>query len=293
MRQTDKLLMLMQYCNSAVSNQNDYMVSSVIIRRIVNDEDLSIEQISEEACISQASVSRFIRKAGFDNWQDFRECCSGACREIGQRRYYTGTAHQPADNRQQVVDRKAANSDSTRHSADTGMIRSMSDTIFSNIIANLDATRNGMDYGALDEVISKISSAREVIFIGDEHALSIFYTLQLDLMFTGIPAYLYKNIDVQSEMATRVKKGSAVIYLNIENNFINPKNAQAICKMREAGAYVIVFSQQDCKDLVDYDFVYNYGLPGSANDGYYSLFFLSQLLSNALIARSFSGHGQS
>ena len=91
MRQVDKLLTPISHCNSAVINQNDYLISAAIIRRIVKDEDLSIEQISEEACISQATVSRFVKRAGFESWHQFRECCVGAHHEIGQRRYATNS----------------------------------------------------------------------------------------------------------------------------------------------------------------------------------------------------------
>ncbi len=265
MRQTDKLLMLMQHCNFAVSNENDYAISSVIIKRIVTNADLSIEQIAEEACISQASVSRFVRKAGFDSWQSFRECCSGACNEIGQRRYAYSFA-----------DWKNKN------------LSEMSDNLLDRITSNLKATNKGLDSDGIESILSKMISASEVIFIGDEHALSIFYTLQLDLLFAGIPSYLYKNMDVQESLSHHILKGAVVIFLNIENNFLVPKQLNTIKAMKEAGAYIIVFSQQDCSDKISYDMVYRYGIPESANDGYYSLFYLSQLLSDLLIQRAFS-----
>ena len=153
---------------------------------------------------------------------------------------------------------------------------------------NLVSTNDSFDYEKIDSILSLLESAKEVIFLGDEHALSIFYTLQLDLLFAGIPAYLYKNPDVQEGMATRVGPGTVVVFLNIENNFVSESRANVIKQMKGHGATIIVFSQQDVDDILEYDHIYKYGIAGSHNNGYYSLFFLSQILSGALISRSFS-----
>ena len=55
MRIPEKVMMFIGFCNTNVTNQNDYVISSSIIRRIVKDEDLAIESVSEESNISQAS----------------------------------------------------------------------------------------------------------------------------------------------------------------------------------------------------------------------------------------------
>ena len=265
MREPNKVLMLMQHCNSAVTNQNEYMISSAIIRRVVQNEDLAIEQIADEANISQASVSRFVRKAGFDSWQSFRENCTGACHEIGQRRFVYD------------VGAKASKS-----------LEDIKTDIYKAMMDNLTSTNDSLDYEKIDSILSLLESAKEVVFLGDEHALSIFYTLQLELRFAGIPAYLYKNSEVQEGMAGRVGPGTVVVFLNIENNFISKSQENVVEKMKKHGAAIIVFSQQDVDGILKYDHLYKYGIAGSHNNGYYSLFFLSQILSAALISRSFS-----
>lgn len=265
MRQSSKLLALMQHCNSQVTNQNEYMISSAIIRRVVHNEDLSIEQIAEEASISQASISRFIRKAGFDSWQDFRECCSGACKEIGQRRFLSDSANK-----------------------NPRSLAEIKENIYRAMTENISATNNGFDSEGMENIIAVLESAKEVIFLGDEHALSIFYTLQLDLMFSGITSYLYKNTDIQESLADRVKPGTVVVFLNVENNFVSDSRADVIRQMKDGGAKIIIFSQQDVDGLLVYDYLYRYGVSGSVNNGYYSLFFISQILSESLINRSFS-----
>ncbi len=263
MREPGKFLALMNHCNSEVANQNDYLIATNIIRRIVKNEDLSIEEVAGEINISTASVSRFIRKVGFKNWQDFRENCTGVASEMLSRRLF------PSE--KLTLDEQA-----------------LAFALYEKAVMNIKQTRDLIDTEKLIRFISIMKQADSVTFLGDEHALSCFYTFQLDLIFGGIPAYLYKNTQIQNLEAGRCTADSVVVFLNVENNFVTEDWKNAIRKMRERKAKVIVFSQQDLNGIMESDETYIYGISGSVNDGYYSLFLLSQILSELMIKFSFS-----
>ncbi len=74
------------YCNNHLSNSTDYGISRVILKQILATQDYSIESIAEEACVSQASVSRFIRKSGFPSFPKFRNDVSTAIVDIAVNR---------------------------------------------------------------------------------------------------------------------------------------------------------------------------------------------------------------
>ena len=118
--------------------------------------------------------------------------------------------------------------------------------------------------------------------------MSTFYTFQLDLIFSGKTSYLYMNNNLQDAISTRSKEGTLVIFLNVENNFITDQRKDFLEKAHKNGSKILVFSQQDCSKLIPYDYCINYGVPNSVNDGYYSLFFISQVLSDALIGNTLS-----
>lgn len=258
MRIPEKVMMFIGFCNSNVTNQNDYVISSSIIRRIVKDEDLAIESVSEESNISQASISRFIRKVGFDNWSDFKECCSGSCKEMIQKRLL-------------FLDTKRQSIQNTK------------DSIYANALVNIKATYTVFDEDKIALVLSLIDKASEVIFMGDEHALSIFYTLQLDINFTGKPAYLYKNGGIQENIPHRCKEDSLIIFISVENNFIGPSIIDTLNRVKEKHGTILMLTQQDAVDLIPYDYQIKYGIKNSVNDGYYSLFYISQLLSDIIV----------
>ena len=258
MRIPEKVMMFIGFCNSNVTNQNDYVISSSIIRRIVKDEDLAIESVSEESNISQASISRFIRKVGFDNWSDFKECCSGSCKEMIQKRLL-------------FLDTKRQSIQNTK------------DSIYANALVNIKATYTVFDEDKIALVLSLIDKASEVIFMGDEHALSIFYTLQLDINFTGKPAYLYKNEGIQENIPHRCKEDSLIIFISVENNFIIPSIVDTLNRVKEKHGTILLLTQQDATDLIPYDYQIKYGVKNTVNDGYYSLFYISQLLSDIIV----------
>ncbi|MBR5637001.1 MAG: hypothetical protein IKW81_08755 [Pseudobutyrivibrio sp.] len=262
MRAPEKIIMLLNHCNLDVSNQNDYIISSNIIRRVVMGEDLSMERISAESNISQASISRFIRKAGFDDWKDFRESCSGSCREMLQMR--------------KLFSSKRDN------------VGEIADDVYERIISNITATKKCLDSSGIEYIIDLIEQSKEVFFVGDEHALSDFFTLQLDVVFSGTPAYLYRNSDIQQSFANRLSKDSLIIFMFVDNNFILPEQVELIKRAKEKGSTVVIFSQQDCLPEIECDYFYKYGKSNSVNDGYYSLFFLSQVMSELLVSRGLS-----
>lgn len=58
----NKMLHLIAYCNSQISNTTDLMIAANILKMTENNVMLSLEQLANNASVSQASVHRFIRK---------------------------------------------------------------------------------------------------------------------------------------------------------------------------------------------------------------------------------------
>ena len=70
--QNRKNMEFIHYCNTKLSNINEYNIIKVIIDNIDHISSLSLEKIADEAHISTSSVSRLISKIGFDSFQNFK-----------------------------------------------------------------------------------------------------------------------------------------------------------------------------------------------------------------------------
>ena len=148
MRIPERFMFYVYRCNSETNNNSDFLIASIIIRRVTRNEDLSIEAVAEEANISQASVSRYIRKMGFAGWQDFRDNCNGSTKEMyGKRRL--GAWKNDRD------------------------INETADRLCKKAIGNIEATLNSFDGAKTEELVKMLLGAKKVFFIGDELIQSI------------------------------------------------------------------------------------------------------------------------
>ena len=67
-----KFLDFVRFCNENSINESDYSIAKSLILHIADINEMTISDIAEEANSSVASVSRFIRKMGFQSLNEFR-----------------------------------------------------------------------------------------------------------------------------------------------------------------------------------------------------------------------------
>ena len=69
---SSQLLVFFKFCNEHLTNLNEYQIAQALISHIRDIESVTQEDIARQANISVASVSRFIHRAGFTSFQDFK-----------------------------------------------------------------------------------------------------------------------------------------------------------------------------------------------------------------------------
>lgn len=252
----------LEYCNSNLSNTNEYNIARVLLKHIHELDAYSLDDISEEANISTASVSRLIKKMGFASYQEFRNDLIAfkhdvmIAREVTcTRRFFTKTNHQIVEN------------------------------LYDDAMNNLQQTMLGINMDQLDKIVKMLKESKSVTFVGDEHALSIFYMLQIDLVINDIPAYLFKQKDVMQAHSSFLEEGTTVVFLDVFNRFLGKHKRAILKEIREKQVKTIAFVQEETREYQDFDLVYQYGIEGSSNDGYYSLFLMNNIITSLLYKR--------
>ena len=61
-----------EYLNARVANGNEYCIAKAIMDNVDKIMMVSLEEIADQANISVASVSRFVKKMGFESFADFK-----------------------------------------------------------------------------------------------------------------------------------------------------------------------------------------------------------------------------
>lgn len=243
-----------RYCNSRLANSNDYNIARVLLMHLEHIYDLSLEDIAEEAHISTASVSRFINKAGFRTFADFKRCMESSFLKTKLRRMNV-------------------NSKKLFQISDQDFV----DNLYNEGVNNLKKTRESINLNKIKEIISKLMSSRSVTFLGDLHELTIFYTLQLELIMHNIPVFSMQYDDLNLLHTQYLSKDDVLFFISVHDDWFTGIQKEILKKAKANGVYIIVLCQET-KDFAQYDQIYRYGIEGSNNDGYYSLLYLNRIM---------------
>ncbi len=248
-----------KFCNERLTNSNEYNIARVIISHFDNIKAVSQEAIANEANISVASVSRFINRAGFDSFQDFKYKVEIYNKDTRMRRILMHTMRFMRTS-----------------------LEDMANHLYDDAINNLYQTKLNLDLDKLKKISHKLKHSRSVRIIGDSHELDDFYTYQLDLLINGIPSYLINVAELEKVQINNLNQDDSILYLDVHEDWFNDKKRIFLQKIKEQKVYSIIFGQE-MHHLQNYaDLIYIYGIKHSNNDGYYSLPYLSRVLSEMI-----------
>ncbi len=249
-------------CNRQTPGSNDYSIAQAVFRHTNNILELSQEQLSAEAHLSGASVSRFFRKCGFATFQDFK------------RQMELFLSRRNLHRHQKLLTTCYGLTDAE-----------LTARLCSDAVANLNATMESLNLDALRQVVEMLQKSRAVYFVGDNRDMYCFYSLQLDLMCNGKAAYFYNVDEISDHILPAMDSGTLLLLISV-NPFWYNEEMKLLCQAaRKEQAPVILFTQGEPYDGVEPSLCCRFGQPGSVNNGYYSLPLLAQVLS-ALYYRS-------
>lgn len=258
MESTNLFFKLIEYCNIKAHNTSEYAISKCIIYHIGDNNLLSMEQLSKEAHISQASIHRFIKRVGFSTYEEFKMVLSQIPHHIQTCR--------------KMYNLNAFHSD----------YNEAPKKLYNSALLNLENTWSGLNIEKLKNISNILKNARNVTLLGDDHALSIFYTLQLDLIINHVPTIMYKSTELQAYHTQTLDENSIVLFFNVSSDFIREEEYYILKNAEKNNSTLILFSQDtsDTKQefLSMFDIIYEYGTRGSLNSGYFSLLYLSSIL---------------
>lgn len=248
-----------KFCNEHLTNTNEYNIARVLIGHFDDIKAISLESVANEANISVASVSRFINKAGFASFQDFKYKVEVYNKDTKMRRILGHTMRFMRTSMEDMVD-----------------------NLYGDAINNLKQTKLNLDFEKIKYIIKRLKNSNSIMIVGDSHELADFYTFQLDTLVNGIPTYMINVFDLDKVVINNFNQDDTVLYLDIYGDWFTEEKKKFLNQLRENGIYIIAVAQEEMhlKDIVD--LLYIYGIRDSNNDGYYSLPFLSRIFSEMI-----------
>lgn len=247
-----KYMGFIRYC-SRIENETDFSIIHTILNNIDDLSSLSVDLIAAKAAVSNASVSRLIKKMGFSSAKDLRSTLNKVREKVGLLRefYYQESTlgRDPA-----VMASEAA-------------------------LKNIQATIESINYEKLQRIIRIARASDRILFIGDTRELSIFMTFQLDFINAGIPAFAFNDLSYALLESRFLTERSTVILLSLAEEWHQDIFDEILSNAENKGSHIIIFHQDNSPVFKNAGISYPYGIEGSGNAGYHSLAILNEILS--------------
>lgn len=258
-----KFLDFVRFCNENSINESDYSIAKSLILHVSDINEMTISDIAEEANSSVASVSRFIRKMGFQSLNEFR-------------------TKMPRDknNYQNLMNMLFIKSNGFLND---GQIEH---NLINEALDNLKSTISILDDSKINQLIDMIFESSSISLLGDTREVRTFYTFQLGLMMLNKPVFAFTNSEIAIHHLSMMKEGDTVIYFVLAKEWFTDSMKKKLCNAYQKGAKIVIFTQDELEDDVKAELIISYGKPGSHNNGYYSLTFLCNLIYSLIMNRN-------
>ncbi len=246
---TDKNLILytlIAMINNAESETNDTIIAKAFIENRTRLYEISLDQFAQEYFVSQASISRLIKKLGFTGYNEFREKFAISQYDM-QKRHETPPC-QYDQLKKETYDRLES------------------------------ALQEIRDYQESDftDLIAKIRQYQTIYFIGSELSMAVLRLLQYKLIAQGKNVYNIQNVAYQNEMMEHCKEDALVIAISIDDRWLAqfPLELVQTCK-----AHTMLWTvKSDSPHHQCFQEVVYFGKYIGSNIGYHQLMQFEQIL---------------
>ncbi len=219
---------LVMYINTSSKDNIDYTIANFILNNIAKIADMNIVVLAKKCHVSPASISRFCRVLGFDDYAHLKiECAKFTTSKLSE---YVN------DSMIQCPEKEI------RHHLTTTAHR---------LLEQIDL----IDLNAMDNLIKAIEESNTTSFFGSHFSHSVAQLLQTALLTTGKFSNAKIDLDQQIKLAQSLTKDDLVIILSVRGAYLtsNPRLQRAI-KNSHAKTFLIT-ANHDQSLIKQYDHV--------------------------------------
>ncbi|MCI1891597.1 MAG: MurR/RpiR family transcriptional regulator [Schleiferilactobacillus harbinensis] len=194
----DPIAVIYRYYNNASTTDTYYKVVSYILRHLREIPQLSITELAEKTYTSQATISRFVRMIGLENFRDFRQ-------------YFDEVLH------------SSKNSFLRMSPSTLSVVNTQPQTFLSEytgqVIDALEDLRQTLRFEDVDELIHRVDQAENTALLGFSDSLQVAKDIQLGYLVLGKAVEVAESQVKMKEVMTRYTSRDLVIILSNYGNF--------------------------------------------------------------------------
>lgn len=245
----DKNLMheLLTMVNSAYHESNDTVVARALLENRENIAHTSMDMISKKYYVSQASITRFIKKIGYDDYRSFREAM------VYSQEYMRFRYEHP-----EYADVNA-------------VIRGVDEDV-----QRVTDGMKGIDPAVFCRIADLFLEYDNIWFFGSEMTMAMMRLLQLRLEAIGKNCYTLNQLPNQIETLNKLGPDTLAVAVITNDRWIKAVGTEMFAASK---AYTVLLSPEDTDYTAEhFDEVLEYGINTRNDLAFYQLTYLVQIL---------------
>lgn len=245
---------LVSIVDEAKEQTSDVIIAKALIENRYQLDDLSLDKLSERYYLSQASISRFIKKMCFKNYSQFK-------RELALSLYGMQDLHPTIKqlSTQQIIS-----------------------STYEDISQTLDFFKN-IDEKSLDKLVRYINQYQNIYFFGSKLSVSIVHLLQQYLIMQHKNVYTLYELSYQKKTLKQLKENDLVICISLEGRWLNHIEKE----FKNASCTKLLWTPKNSQYVKEnYLDIFYLGTNAQNNLGYHYLMYFVLLVYKLLLSHS-------
>lgn len=244
---------LINFINTSSKKGVDYEIAKIILNNINIISDISIMELSELCFVSPATLSRFFKHMGYENFQDFKK--TAAIKFKIEDDY----------------------SDELKQTAINNPNKAL-DYYTESIKDNITYTLQNLDLRLLDSIINLINDSKSVGVFGSQIFYSSALLLQHKLILNGKFVQAYSSSLEQLQCAKEMNDKSVAIIISVEGSYMY-RSMDIIDELKKNNVKIVLITQNvNSKFASIVDEVLICGNTNNNNEGIFAVMYLIELL---------------
>jgi Transcriptional regulators len=211
---------LIIFLDTANESDTNYNIAWYMANNFSKVSKMGISELAKECYVSPATISRFCRTLGYENFAHLKQECS------------TFTlAHSKWDNLAKIPQNLITESpiEATKY-------------YLNKIKISMDDLIETLDWKVIDQALKVIYQSEDIVFFGSQFSHSAALHLQTDLMMVNKFSVAYMDTERQLESAKKLDKDSVAIIISVNGNYQNT-GSKALKYIERSKAKTIVITQ--------------------------------------------------
>jgi RpiR family carbohydrate utilization transcriptional regulator len=221
----DSKQILLSYIDCSFKQDIYYGLAIMLLEHVSDIQNYNINKVAQLCYVSTSTLSRFCRKLGFENYNEFK---NGFDQKYKLINYTNDFLQQSTDD-----------------------ILTVAKDRLEEIHALIDSQLDDLDISRLDRILERIYESQTILFLG--HQLLQFYGSYLQqnlLRYHKLSYSFYQEAD-QIQFIGHMSPRSLVIILSVDGSY-HIKHAEIIALLTRKKVTTVVITQNPSTPLIDY-----------------------------------------